>query len=564
MNGTYVRKLSALVAGVAVTAVFTAEAAVIEYRTPNVVTGLGPTSVQIGDMLFVNHGLQGVGRVSASLLDAFGETFGSISSMAITDWTRSGNSYSGTFLTLPDRGYNAPANSIFSNYRARIQELSFSFTPFTGGGAAPNQNQIEMTYRRGTLFNVSGNTTTGLDPAPGAPGVGSLDGKPVPFVGTFNGNAINKIAIDAEGLALSRNGTGYLSDEYGPNVYYFRPGVDKNGNKINEILAVLPLPEALLPRGGGSVPASQLNYTSVTEPATGRRNNQGMEGLSLSPDGKQLYALMQSATMQDSTSSQQTRLNTRLLVYDIKPDSNNDGVPEHVLASEFVLQLPIFTRNGNGGAPNRTAAQSEIVSLGNGKLLVLSRDGNGLGADNSSQAMFKSILLVDTKGATNILGKPEFDAPDGQIAPNGVLEPTITPLEWGQALNMLNSEQLARFGINLNFGAPDTSTLSEKWEGLGLISALDPDAPNDYFLFIGNDNDFLTQTGRMLGADDLYFNYDAKAAFENKNLYANNDTWMFAYRVTLQTVPEPLGLGLLALTLIAGACALRGWSRNVG
>lgn len=542
----------AIAAAVAAIAVPAASAAVIEYRTPNVVTGLGPTSIKVGNATFVNHGLQGVGRVSASSLDAFGETFGSISSMSVSNWARTGNSYTGTFLTLPDRGYNAPASGIFSNYRARLQELDFSFTPFTGGGNAPNQNQIAMAYRGGALFNYgNGSTTTGLDPAPGAPGVGTFNGKPVPFVGTFNGNTINKIAIDAEGLAMNRNRSGYLSDEYGPNIYYFKPGVDNSGNKVNQILAVLPLPEALMPRGGGEVAANQLNYTSATEPGTGRRNNQGMEGLSLSPDGKKLYALMQSATVQDSTSSQQTRLNTRLLAYDIKPDADNDGVPEHTLVSEFVLQLPIFTRNGLGGSPNRTAAQSEIVSLGNGKLLVLSRDGNGLGSDNPSQAMFKSILLLDLKGASNVLGQPEFDAPNGQVSPGGVLSPTITPLDWDQALNMLNSEQLARFGINLNFGAPDASTLSEKWEGLGLVSALDPNAPDDYFLFVGNDNDFLTQTGRMLGADGAIFEYDAKAAFENKNLYADNDTWMLAYRVTIQRVPEPPTLALLALGVLA-------------
>ena len=47
---------------------------------------------------------------------------------------------------------------------------------------------------------------------------------------------------------------------------------------------------------------------------------------------------------------------------------------------------------------DRTAAQSEIVALDNSRLLVLSRDGNGLGNSLNNPSMFKSVLLVDTVG----------------------------------------------------------------------------------------------------------------------------------------------------------------------
>jgi hypothetical protein len=248
------------------------------------------------------------------------------------------------------------------------------------------------------------------------------------------------------------------------------------------------------------------------------------------------------------------------MVYDVKTGPGGD--PEHTLSAEYVLELPIFTRNGGSGAANRTAAQSEIISLGDGKLLVLSRDGNGLGSNNSSQAVFKSILLVDTKGATNVLGMSGVDGANGTVAtqtgPNNtsVIKPGITTLTWSQALNMLNREQLAKFGINLNFGNVDVNTLSEKWEALALVSALDPNRPNDFFLFVGNDNDFLTRTGMMVGPNGELFDYDASTGFTNR-LYADNDNWMFAYRVSLEAVPEPgtyvlLLLGLAAIGFAAG------------
>jgi hypothetical protein len=265
--------------------------------------------------------------------------------------------------------------------------------------------------------------------------------------------------------------------------------------------------------------------------------------------------------MQDSnTTNQASRDFTRLLVYDIKDGAG--GNPEHTLAAEYVLELPIFTRNGGTGAANRTAAQSEIVALGDGKLLVLSRDGNGLGSNNNSQAVFKSILLVDTKGATNVLGKPGVDEANGTVAtqtgPNNtsVVKAGITTLTWAQALNMLNREQLAKFGINLNFAAVDTNTLSEKWEALALVSALDPDRPFDYFLFVGNDNDFLTRTGRMVGPNGELFDYNASTDF-GTGLFAENDNWMFAYRVALEPVPEPGTYALLLLGLAALAFAAR-------
>jgi hypothetical protein len=51
------------------------------------------------------------------------------------------------------------------------------------------------------------------------------------------------------------------------------------------------------------------------------------------------------------------------------------------------------------------------------------------------------------------------------------------------------------------------------------VSALDPANPNDYFLLVVNDNDFLTTDGFQAGAP-----YKAKV---------DNDTVMLAYRITV-------------------------------
>ena len=64
---------------------------------------------------------------------------------------------------------------------------------------------------------------------------------------------------------------------------------------------------------------------------------------------------------------------------------------------------------------------------------------------------------------------------------------------------MNDNAQLNRYG--LHNGAPNDSTnLSEKWESMALASTLDPLRPEEFFLFVGNDNDFLTTDGFQVGA----------------------------------------------------------------
>lgn len=103
-----------------------------QYTAPNIITTPGDVVSVLGKNLFINHGLVGVGRIPASSIDGFGESFGSVSGLQVTDWTKIGdNSYAGTFNILPDRGYNSGA--FYSDYAARIQRVSFTFTAHTGG-----------------------------------------------------------------------------------------------------------------------------------------------------------------------------------------------------------------------------------------------------------------------------------------------------------------------------------------------------------------------------------------------------------------------------------------------
>ncbi len=485
-------------------------AAPVSITTPHIDTTAGATSVTFGGQTFVNQGLQGMGRITAGTKDFNGDTFGAFSGMDIklSTWTRNANgSYSGSLFALPDRGPNGVGgvSTSGSNYPARYSSFSITFTPYTDAAALPvttsSQNQVQFTQTGGLLFkDFNGAVTTGFDPGTGAGSLVTQNGIVLP--GMTSGPAAGKITMDSEGLRFLRDGSFYVSDEYGANVYYF----DATG----KMQGVVKPPPALIP-----LDATGVSYSSLVNPITGRRPNQGLEGVTITPDGKRLVTLLQSATIQDSTSAAQTRTNTRLMVYDI----TQSKTPTNPIA-DYVFQLPIYTTTGNGTAPNASAAQSEILALNGTQFLVLSRDGNGLGVANLNP-VFKSILLIDTAGATNIVGTP-YEQSTTPISPNGTLTTSITPVQQVELVNILNSTQLGKFGENLNNITPTRLTLGEKWEGMALVPVLDPAKPQDFFLFVGNDNDFLTASCNVGGSTACATTTDS-------------DAHILVYRLTLPT-----------------------------
>jgi len=246
----------------------------------------------------------------------------------------------------------------------------------------------------------------------------------------------------------------------------------------------------------------------------------------MSPDRKTLFVLLQSALIQDldATSSaaiRHTRKNTRLLAYDLRG-------PEPTLVGEYVVQLPQFPDPASTTAQTRTAAQSEMHALNDTQFLVLARDsGNGFSDAPNLTSAYRSVDLIDISHATNLAGS-KFDSPANPIAPKGVLDPAITPALYQKFLDINDNTQLNRF--NLHNGPPDdANNLYEKWESLAVVPVFDPAAPNDYFLFVGSDNDFITQNGFMVGQP-----YSDKA---------DVDTLILVYRVTLPTYVPPNGSG---------------------
>lgn len=520
----------ALFAAMATVAASPAHAQSRQVTTPNVVTTDAPTVVTLNGNTFSNQGLIGVGRVDANARDFAGETFGSFSGMDLDlrTWHRNADgSYGGTIYTLPDRGPNDVGPFVgTTNYRNRVHISEISLRPYTGSAALPqstaSQNQLTITPTGGFfLTDTTGTNFTGKD---AVGGITTRNGVLYPLV--QSGEGAGRISLDSEAITFRPDGSFYVSDEYAANIYYF----DNSGRQLGAFNTI----PAIIPRIAGAV-----NFNGGVTPDSGRRNNQGLEGLDITPDNKRLVTILQSATVQDTAgSAQQTRNNTRILVYDISANA----IPSASPIGHYVLQLPVFNIDGSGAAPNRTAAQSELLALNNNQFLVLSRDGIGRGSSPSlsTTAVFKSVLLVDVSAATNLAGT-QFETGITPIATNGMLVPGIVPAAQVELVDILNITQLNRFGMNLNTRPSTITSLSEKWEALALAPVLEENAPQDFFLFIGNDNDFIASNG--------FVNFqNFNASLSGVGGTGNSDTVILVYRLSLPTYVDPLALDALNLS----------------
>jgi hypothetical protein len=474
--------------------------------TPHVATGGPSHAVTLAGDRYVDDGLVGAGRLPAATVDFLGDTLGSFSSLAIDrgSWRRVGDHYEGTMWTLPDRGRNDPGANLFFDYPGRLNRFRIRFKPYVGKNlpaSKASQKQFVLVQDGGLeLRDFNGQPFTGADPD-----IGTVTQRGFVLPSPARGTGAGKVSLDAESLQFTADGHFYIGDEYAANVYYF--GAD------GQLQGILVPPPAVVPRSDGHV-----DFRSLVPPQTGRRNNQGVEGMSLSPDGTRLFVALQSALIQDSaTGHANGRVDTRVLVYDV----SHDATPAQPVA-HYVIQLPAYRKLGDGQPADATAAQSELRALDGHRFLMLARDANGLGTDNDNPIVYKSVLLADTAGATNLAGTAYERSTQSLLAAldDTRLKPGITPIAYTELVNMVDPAALARIGMTTATTPKNAPlTLSEKWEAMDVLPALDVAHPHDYFLIVGNDNDFIARRCVMSGQT-------CDSSFDN-------DSMILVYRLTL-------------------------------
>lgn len=172
--------------------------------------------------------------------------------------------------------------------------------------------------------------------------------------------------FDPEGLRIGGNGMVWISDEYGPRLAAF----DAAGVLTRE----LALPAGF--RVGFSSADAKFEDAHNLR---GRRANRGMEGLALTPDGRHLVGLMQSALLQDARRDEAGKpvgWNTRVIRINLETGAQEQFV--HRLAGE-------------------SHKLHEILAIDSDRFLVIEQDGLG-----GEAAAYKKVVALDLGAATPV------------------------------------------------------------------------------------------------------------------------------------------------------------------
>ncbi|KAH8682974.1 esterase-like activity of phytase-domain-containing protein [Tricladium varicosporioides] len=434
--------------------------------------------------------------------DQFGDTLGGLSGIAIdrSQWKKlADGSYTSVMWALSDRGWT-PMGTNF--HMSRIHQYSIKFIPQPGATAENPvaSNNIQVSYINTVLlWGPDGTTpTTGFDAdATGHVSFPDLPDLPVatfpyevpPFPAGTKG-----IALDAQGLTLGVDGTFWISDNYGPYIYHF----DTAGTMLS---ATRP-PNAFIPTRNNSdsfssdsppiIPGVGISAAHDVFPnnnPTGRHNNQGFKGLTLTRDGKSLFVMLEAALNQEGGLSQESRRYARLLEYDI---SNSKKTPHHV--KEFVVPLPLYTDLATGKVI--PATQTEIMHIKDGQFFILARDsGAGFGKARS-ESVYRHIDIFDIDEATDIKS-PNNDCTTCSIASGaGKLKNSIKPTTYCPFLDFNNNSQLNRFSLHNGGGVFSTGLLPEKWDSMAMVPVDGKKGDDDqWFIFTASNNGDITQNG---------------------------------------------------------------------
>jgi hypothetical protein len=278
------------------------------------------------------------------------------------------------FLGLEDRGPNveAPDKSAVEpkpGYDPAIARFVFN------DGEAELVEEIPLRDSAGHPFSGLVNSE-----APTGEKVTNLNGKVL---------AHDPDGYDPEGLVALPDGSFWVSDEYGPFITHFTA----DGREI----------ERLSPYDG-SLPTELRN----------RVPNRGMEGLTITPDGRTLVGMMQSALQQpDLPAGADGKKNSpsRIVTYNLYTHQ----VHEYL----FMLDEP---------GPLKTA-NSEITALSNNTFLIDERDSLFPSATG-----YKKLWEVNLEGATDVGPRAHVKGAEYKGAEGGLLigGKTIDATVWGQ------------------------------------------------------------------------------------------------------------------------------------
>ncbi|MFI0901287.1 esterase-like activity of phytase family protein [Streptomyces sp. NPDC020983] len=268
----------------------------------------------------------------------------------------------GHFYGLTDRGPNADAPD------GNKSEMLLGFTPQIGefrlvDGKAELVRQVTLKGPK-SLGGVAYSGRPPHDTAEVIDDVAATNangGTPVPV-------ARDAYGYDSEGLVALPDGTFWVSDEYGPYITHF----DADGYELGRLTPYRDSVDNAQHKILGHLPAELAD----------RATNKGMEGLTVTPDGRTLVGIMQSALQQPDLGGTKAKnvAPTRIVTVDLRTFRTAQYL--------YLLDDPGTTGD----------AASEITALSGTTFLVDERDGN------YEPFARKTLYTVDINGATDVSG----------------------------------------------------------------------------------------------------------------------------------------------------------------
>jgi 3-phytase/alkaline phosphatase D len=237
--------------------------------------------------------------------------------------------------------------------------------------------------------------TLNIDLSDGALDQGDVSFTDVTTLLDESGSPFAQFSLDPEGIALTSEGTVYLSSEGEANPIANRvqdPFIREFDLATGSQRSSLSIPEKFLPSGAFQDRNGDGQITNADQPfspAIGIRNNLALESLTITPNGRYLYTATENALSQDGAAADLgVESPSRILQYDL---TTGEAVGEFLYVTDPVAEA------STPATAFRTNGLVELLAIDNsGTLLSLERSFS-TGAGNTVK-----LYEVKLQGATDI------------------------------------------------------------------------------------------------------------------------------------------------------------------